>query len=81
MKTTIELSDDLAVRAQEYAARHGTTLRAMVEEGLRQTLRQEGTQQPFKLRNASVQGAGLQRDFADQNWAAIREAAYGERGG
>ena len=31
MKTTIELSDDLARAARQYATRHGLTLRAVIE--------------------------------------------------
>jgi Arc/MetJ family transcription regulator len=81
MKTTIELSDDLAARAREYAARRGTTLRAIIEEGLRRSLREEQEGEPFKLRDACVSGHGLQAPFADGDWAAVRDAAYGDRGG
>ena len=38
MKTTIDIANDLAVRARELAAKRGTTLRAVVEEGLRMAL-------------------------------------------
>lgn len=38
MRTTIELSDSLFERAKAAAARRGTTLRALVEEGLIRTL-------------------------------------------
>jgi hypothetical protein len=38
MKTTIELPDDLLVAAKQHAARERTTLRAMVERGLRTQL-------------------------------------------
>ena len=41
MKTTIELSDDLALAARRYATRHGLTLRAVIEDGIRTTLRTE----------------------------------------
>lgn len=81
MKTTIELSDDLAARAREHAARRGTTLKALIEEGLRRTLREEACRPPFQLRDASVPGNGLQAEFADGDWSAIRNAAYGNRGG
>ena len=39
MKTTIELTDDLAAKAKRYAARHGVTLRAVIEDGIRLKLR------------------------------------------
>ncbi|MCY4077432.1 MAG: hypothetical protein OXH04_18615 [Acidobacteria bacterium] len=77
MKTTVELSDDLALEAKRYAARHGMTLRAVIEPGIRSTLREEGgAVKPFTLRDASVDGTGLQAEFRDESWSRIREAAY-----
>ncbi len=82
MKTTVELSDHLALEAKRYAARHGMTLRAVIENGIRSTLRGEGEAlQRFTLRDASVDGAGLQAEFRDESWSRMREAAYGRRGG
>ena len=40
MKTTIDISDDLALQAKELAKREGTTLRAVIEQGLRLKLEQ-----------------------------------------
>ena len=39
MRTTLNLDDDLARRAKEAAAREGSTLTRLVEEGLRLRLR------------------------------------------
>lgn len=77
MKTTIELSDALAARAREVAAREGTTLRALVEDGLRQVLATRRRPR-FQLRDASVGGAGLQPEFRDAGWDRIRDALYQE---
>ena len=41
MKTTIELPDDLFIAAKKRAAESRTTLRALVERGLRRELRGE----------------------------------------
>jgi hypothetical protein len=38
MKTTVEISDDLLKRSQRLAKLRGTTLRAILEEGLRLAL-------------------------------------------
>ncbi len=38
MRTTIDIADDLAARAKKAAVDRGTTLRQLVEEGLRQVL-------------------------------------------
>ena len=41
MKTTIELADDLFIAAKKRAAESRTTLRALVERGLRRELRDD----------------------------------------
>lgn len=82
MKTTVELADDLVLEAKRYAKRHRTTLRAVIEDGVRSTLRADrGARAPFTLRDASVGGSGLQPEFRDETWSKMREAAYGRRGG
>jgi Arc/MetJ family transcription regulator len=78
MKTTIEISDAILERAKAVAAREGTTVRALVEDGLRQILRSRRVSQ-FQLRDASVDGSGLTPEFQDAGWERIREAAYDER--
>ncbi len=80
MKTTVELPDDLVMEAKRYAARYDLTLRAVIENGIRLTLRAEkGTHVPFRLRDASVGGSGLQPEFRDEAWPTMRQAAYGGR--
>lgn len=53
MKTTIDIADDLFARARQHADAHDTTLRALVEEGLRQVLAAQGqpvARKPFRMR-------------------------------
>jgi hypothetical protein len=61
MKTTIELSDALFHSAKELASKSQTTMRALVEEGLRRVLNdaQATTQPSFKLIDASVRGGEM----------------------
>ena len=61
MKTTIELSDALFHSAKELANKNQTTMRALVEEGLRRVLNdaQAKTQPAFKLKDASVRGSEM----------------------
>ena len=80
MKTTIEISDELARLARAHAARENVTLRSLVERGLRLALQADERHERFKLRDASVRGRGLQPLYRDAEWARIREAAYEGRG-
>ena len=76
MKTTIEIADPLLAEAKAVAERERTTLRALIEEGLRSVLAGKTQTTPFKLRDMSFKGDGLHPEFADGDWARIREAAY-----
>ncbi|MBX3274614.1 MAG: type II toxin-antitoxin system VapB family antitoxin [Sandaracinaceae bacterium] len=81
MKTTVELPDALLEQAKRVAAREGTTLRDLVESGLRRVLAERATKGPFELRDARVSGRGLQPELRGQGWEAIRALAYEGRGG
>ena len=61
MKTTIELSDALFCSARQLAQQRQTTLRALVEEGLRRILADslDKSKPAFKLKNASVRGKSV----------------------
>ena len=80
MKTTIELADNLAIKAKKLARRRGTTLRALIEDGLRRELKVRSDKNDFLLRNESVKGNGLQPEFEGQGWAKIKEEIYKGRG-
>ena len=54
MKTTIEISDELAARAKAFAARERLTLRAVVEQGIRLVLREAKSPAEFRLRDDSL---------------------------
>jgi hypothetical protein len=82
MKTTIELSDPLLERAKRLAAEESTTLRELVEAGLRLVLKERtARQEPFVLRDARVDGRGLSAEFVGANWSELRKASYEGRGG
>ena len=81
MKTTIEISDDLMKKAKALAAKRGTTLKSIIELGLRKTIAEAERARPYRLPDKSVAGKGLQPGFAEENWADIRGAAYEGRGG
>jgi hypothetical protein len=79
LKTTIEISDPLLRKAKALARRRGTTLRELVESGLRRVL-EEARPQPFRLEDRSVSGKGLVDGLDYGEWARILERAYEERG-
>ena len=81
MKTTVEIPDPLAEEAKAVARRDKTTLRALIETGLRHVLRERRRKASFRLRDASFSGRGLQPELREGDWQRIREAAYEGRGG
>jgi hypothetical protein len=83
IKTTVEISDELAAEAKALAAREKTTLRELIETGLRAVLRERKRRRPtgFRLRNASFRGQGLRPELRGAGWDRVREAAYEGRGG
>jgi len=81
MKTTLELSDPLLERAKRLAAQESTTLRELVEAGLRLVLKQRAARgEPFVLRDARVDGRGPSPEFQTSDWGEIRNASYEGRG-
>ena len=82
MKTTLEISDPLLREARKVAARDRTTLRALVEQGLRRVVAEKQRRRPaFRLRKASFKGRGLRPELRDAEWGRLRELAYEDRGG
>jgi len=81
MKTTIEIPDSVFAEAKRVAQREKSTLRALVEEGLRLVLERRGDGERFRLRDASVGGQGLRPELRGASWDEIRDLAYRGRGG
>jgi Arc/MetJ family transcription regulator len=80
MKTTVEISDALLAEAKKVAARERTTIRTLIEQGLRHAVAQRKQRGRFQLRKASFKGRGLSA-AARGGWANVRELAYEGRGG
>ena len=81
MKTTIEISDALLEAAKRQAGDRGTTLRALVEEGLRTVLEADPSSTSFTLRDASATGHGLRPEVREGGWDRILELTYEGHGG
>ena len=80
MKTTVEIPDSLLRQVKNLAAKELTTVRALVEEGLRRIASERKRAKPFKLRKATFRGKGLQPRMAGAPWAQIRDTIYEGRG-
>jgi len=81
MKTTVDISDNLLEEAKKLAAREGTTVRALIEQGLRQIITARKRPGVFRLRKATFKGQGLQPGVSTATWDQIRDIAYEGRGG
>ena len=81
MKTTVEIPDQLLDEVKEKAEKEGTTVRALIEEGLRKVLASRSqARSTFKLKKATYRGKGLQPDVESGSWERIRELIYEGRG-
>jgi hypothetical protein len=81
MKTTIQIPDSLFEEARKVARRDGTTLKTLVEQGLRRVIAERRKRAKFRLRRASFKGEGLQPHLAGASWEQIRDLSYEGRGG
>ncbi len=81
MKTTVYIPDTILDEARKIAAREQTTVKALIEEGLRRVIAERNQRKKFRLRRATFQGDGLQPQVADSSWEKIREMSYEGRGG
>lgn len=81
MKTTVDIADALLDEAKRVAARDHTTLRALIEDGLRQIVHERQESREFRLENASFRGEGLQSGLEEGSWEQLRNLAYEGRGG
>ena len=80
MKTTVEIVDSLFDEAKRLAAEENTTVRALVEEGLRRVVEDRRANEPFTLRRVTFRGRGMRPNAGDGSWDAIREMVYEGRG-
>lgn len=78
MKTTVNLPDELLREAREVARRERTTVKELIETGLRTVVEQRSRESRFVLADASVDGRGLQPGFRGASWDEVRDAIYGE---
>jgi hypothetical protein len=76
MKTTVDITDALFAEARRVAHEDGTTLRSLIEEGLRRVIADRDKRIPYVMPDRSVGGNGLTPEFRDASWEKIRDAIY-----
>ena len=81
MKTTVQMPDSIFEEARKLAHRERTTLKALIQEGLRRIISERKQRGRFKLRKATFKGTGLQPHLTGASWDKIRELSYEGRGG
>lgn len=80
MKTTVEIAEDLFMQSREVAQREGTTLRALIEEGLRAALARREQRTSYRWPDLSVTGEGLAPEIEEGSWEPLRDQIYTGRG-
>jgi hypothetical protein len=81
MKTTVHIPNTLLEEARKIANQEQTTIKALIEEGLRLTIESRKHKAKFRLRKATFKGNGLQSNVAGASWERIRDLSYEGRGG
>ncbi len=81
MKTTVNISDTLHAETRKLAATEKTTVKDLIEEGLRRIIAERSRKNDFRLRKATFKGKGLQPHLTGASWEKLREMTYEDRGG
>ncbi len=55
-------------------------MRAIIEQGIRNTVKEQQRGTQYVLPDMSVDGKGLQPEVKNRSWSDIRDAAYERRG-
>ena len=79
MKTTLDIHDELLVRAKRHAQQTGRPLRAVVEDGLRQVLSTPQTT-GYEIPDLRVGDPQHPDPLERYSWPELRELIYGGDG-
>jgi len=81
MKTTVDIPETLLSEAQKLAREQKTTLKTLIQEGLREAIANRRRARPFKLRDASFGPGKVDPTLKDRKWEDIVHLVYEGRGG
>ncbi|HZV72568.1 MAG TPA: hypothetical protein VFF79_02525 [Conexibacter sp.] len=78
MKTTVDIAESMLKDAKLIAAREGTTLRSLVEEGLRHVIDERAkAKSGFRLRDMRFRGDGGVPGVDPDDWMSIKHIVRG----
>lgn len=81
MKTTVEITDSLFEQAKSLAEKEKSTLRALVEEGLRKVLQERQEQQRYELKDFAFKGTpGFRPGMENITFQEMLDMSYEGRG-
>lgn len=80
MKTTIDIHDELFMRAKRHARETGRPLRAVVEDGLRRVLSPSHSGHSYVLPDLRVGDPAAADPLEQYSWPELRELIYGGSG-
>ena len=80
MKTTLDIRDELLLRAKRHASETGRPLRALVEEGLRRVLDAAPARTSYRLADLRTGDPEAPDPLERYSWPELRETIYGDPG-
>lgn len=81
MRTSVDLSEAVLQRAKKLAKQRKTSMRALIEEGLRLLSDRQEAVSRYRLVDCSYGEGGMQPGIASEDWATLRDLVYEGRGG
>ena len=76
MKTTLDISDNIMLRAKALARKRHRTFRSLAEQGLLSVIEQLEAEEAVSVTPVTFGGNGINAEFAGKGWSEIRDAAY-----
>ena len=78
MKITLDINDELLARAKRHAKEAGKSLRAVVEEGLRNILPPSILRSQYTLLDLRVGDPDASNPLEQYSWPELRDSIYGD---
>jgi hypothetical protein len=79
MKTTVDIADDVLLRAKEVAKNENVTLKSLIERGLLVVLEKKNEKRN-KITLVTVDGEGVNPKYEAMSWDEKLEVIYGDGG-